>query len=136
MVAHISTKTCCRCKKTYPLNQFVKDTFKCKSCKSEENLAYRLKNRLSLKETPLKKFCGHCNTVKASCEFYKSTSTRDGLQYHCIKCSKELISAKTNTKYNEALKQVTPPLITLKQKAQIQQIKQLAREMSVDVERR
>ena len=132
MVAPITSKTCYKCKNTYPLNEFVKNTNTCKSCKREQNLAYRLKNRLSLKETPIKKFCSRCHTVKAACEFHRSTSNRDGLQYHCIQCSKVLNAAKSDTKYKEALKQATPLWLTPKHKAQIEQIKQLARDMSVD----
>ena len=132
MVAPISTKTCYICKNTYPLNQFVKDTFKCKSCKRKENLAYRLKNRSLHKKTRSIKCCSHCETVKSSCEFYKCSSAKDGLQYHCKSCSKNYSTTKEYTKYREALKQATPPWITLKQKAQIKQIKQLARDMSVD----
>jgi len=132
VVAPIQTETCFKCKGTFPLEMFMKSTNKCKSCKAEENLAYRLKNRQSLKEIPDRKFCSHCTKVKSSCEFHKSSSNKDGLQYHCKQCSKILSNYKSDAKYRKALKQATPPWITPKHREQIEQIKQLARDMSID----
>lgn len=101
MVISTTSKTCYKCNTVYPLNEFIKGTNTCKSCKREQNLIYRLKNRLSLKEIPIKKFCSSCRTVKASHEFYKSTSNCDGLQYYCKACIKVLNDEKSKKKCKE-----------------------------------
>ena len=80
-------KRCAKCKSTLPNTEFNQGQKYCKHCKS----AADKKSRMDKNVFPhtYSKVCGRCNLNKSRDAFYPASSTADGRQSYCRKCSRE-----------------------------------------------
>jgi hypothetical protein len=91
------TKLCSNCKETKPRSEFGKNrkspdgiNYACKACHKVRNKAKSAKTKLALEANPnlipATKVCRSCKEEKASSEFSKNRSSKDGLRNKCKAC--------------------------------------------------
>jgi len=81
-------KHCPKCEQTLPMNNFSKGQHYCKHCKSKADKKSRMNDKDQFPHT-YTKVCGCCKQNKSLELFYPSSSSADGRQSYCKKCSRE-----------------------------------------------
>lgn len=97
-------KVCTKCTEAKPLTEFYKNKnhsdgheYRCKVCSSSEQKSYRTSKRHTmwkekyklsrLPEEGSEKLCFDCGEIKLITEYYKNSSTKDGLATYCKSCN-------------------------------------------------
>lgn len=85
-------KHCPKCEQTLSIDKFHKGQHYCKYCKSKADKISRMNQSINENRDVFphtySKVCGKCHTNKSLDAFYPSSSSADGRQSYCKKCSK------------------------------------------------
>ena len=91
----MKTKICTKCKKRKKLSEFHKNKsmkdgyhYNCKLCRKTITARKKYLKKLNLLKRGFKE-CYQCHKVKILSDFYKTSESKDGLDYNCKSCQRK-----------------------------------------------